>query len=753
MRKIRAVYIYYFKFKGGIPVGKFRNRFISAALSVLLLLAAFSCVAGAQPLSTSDSTPAGSYGLTENVEDGAILHAWCWSFQTIKENLENIAKAGFSAVQTSPINECLVGDNGGMQLMGNGKWYYHYQPIDYKIGNYQLGTEQEFKELCDEAHKYGIKIIVDVVANHMTSSTGSIKSYIKNMEGGAFHNNGGITGYGDRKIVTQNDLLGLADLNTQNPNIQQLILDYLKQCVANGADGFRYDAAKHVELPEDDPSFASDFWPVVLDNGAKFQYGEILGSADCGNYAKYMRVTASDYGGAVRNAIRSGNFDVNYITSYRNTAPEDKLVTWVESHDNYCGDGSWSQLNEQQVKLGWAIITARSGGTPLFFSRPHGSSTSDQWGDNLIGAAGSDLYKDPEVSAVNSFRNAMVGLDETLSNPNGNTKVLMIERGNRGAVIVSSDSEALQVDTKTKLADGVYYDKVTGDEFTVQDGRLTGTVGEGRVVVLTNEKSELPPYLTASKESGSFRGTLALTLNVLGAKEAYYQINNGEKVPFTNNTVVQLGQNMNDGDSVTVSVSAKNEFGTVEESYTYQKLSCPVLEGKTVVYFDNTQGWEDVKIYAYGGGAQGDITKWPGVPMQDLGSGMFAYELPESFGSCKVMFNGNDGSVQYPGKNEPGLDMETDTWMYCHDGVWEDYKQYVSGQTPERKPGDVNGDGNINLKDVLEIQKHLARMITLSEEQVTAGDVNFNEKLELSDVLEIQKYLAHVIDGFHKPAQ
>ena len=100
---------------------KSRNRFISAVLSALLLLTAFSCAVGAQPLQAQKGAAPDGYGLTEKVEDGAILHAWCWSFQTIRENLENIAKAGFSAVQTSPINECLVGDNGGMQLMGNGK--------------------------------------------------------------------------------------------------------------------------------------------------------------------------------------------------------------------------------------------------------------------------------------------------------------------------------------------------------------------------------------------------------------------------------------------------------------------------------------------------------------------------------------------------------------------------------------------------------------------------------------------------------
>ena len=81
------------------------------------------------------------------------------------------------------------------------------------------------------------------------------------------------------------------------------------------------------------------------------------------------------------------------------------------------------------------------------------------------------------------------------------------------------------------------------------------------------------------------------------------------------------------------------------------------------------------------------------------------------------------------------------------------YKQYVGGDTPpERKLGDVTGDGNINLQDVLEIQKHLAGILVLSEEQITAGDVNFSGKLELSDVLEIQKYIAHIIDGFQRAA-
>ena len=83
----------------------------------------------------------------KSIQDGAILHAWCWSFKTIEENMDKIAAAGFSAVQTSPANTCLVGDYGGLEIYSedlNGKWYYHYQPTDWKIGNYQLGTELLF---------------------------------------------------------------------------------------------------------------------------------------------------------------------------------------------------------------------------------------------------------------------------------------------------------------------------------------------------------------------------------------------------------------------------------------------------------------------------------------------------------------------------------------------------------------------------------------------------------------------------------
>ena len=75
--------------------------------------------------SGEDSTPAadnGDYSYQKNSDGsiamnyGAILHAWSWSLKTITDNLQDIKDAGYTSIQTSPINECKVGEDGGMEL-------------------------------------------------------------------------------------------------------------------------------------------------------------------------------------------------------------------------------------------------------------------------------------------------------------------------------------------------------------------------------------------------------------------------------------------------------------------------------------------------------------------------------------------------------------------------------------------------------------------------------------------------------------
>lgn len=422
---------------------------------------------------------------TQQVEmkDGAILHAWCWSFNTIKDNLPAIKKAGYTSIQTSPINQVIEGEHGSKVLTN---WYYHYQPTDYTIGNYQLGTEAEFKALTKEADKYGLHIIVDAVVNHTTSEVAAVSPKIKSL-GEWTHGNEGIKDFGDRYQLTQKSLLGLYDLNTQNKAVQEYLLAYLKRAVADGADGFRYDAAKHIELPKE---YGSDFWSVILNNGAQFQYGEILQGSTSkeADYAKLMGVTASDYGEFIRNSLRQEEAYAEDLMDFQAPGvPEDRLVTWVETHDTYANDnGESTNLTDQDITLGWSLIASRKEGAPLFYSRPVGGGGQNGRfpGQSEIGDAGSDLFKNKSIVAINHFRNTMNGREEYLHNIGDDQGLVMIERGGKGAIITNLASENKTFSTSTKLANGSYKDAVSGKICKVSGKTLKGKLPKKSVLVL-----------------------------------------------------------------------------------------------------------------------------------------------------------------------------------------------------------------------------------------------------------------------------
>jgi alpha-amylase len=44
---------------------------------------------------------------------------------------------------------------------------------------------------------------------------------------------------------------GLPDINTERPSFQDYFIEFINDCIACGADGFRYDTAKHIGLPDD----------------------------------------------------------------------------------------------------------------------------------------------------------------------------------------------------------------------------------------------------------------------------------------------------------------------------------------------------------------------------------------------------------------------------------------------------------------------------------------------------------------------
>lgn len=581
-----------------------------------------------------------------SMKDGTILHAWCWSFNTIKDNMAAIKDAGYTSVQTSPINAVVAGKGGDKSLSN---WYYQYQPTLYTIGNYQLGTEAEFIEMNRVAEEYGIKIIVDAVLNHTTSDYNQVDAYIKSIPNWT-RGNTQIRNWNDRYDVTQNSLLGLYEWNTQSYEVQQYLLKFLKNAVADGADGFRYDAAKHIELPGE---YGSNFWNVILNNGSEFQYGEVLQdsiSKDA-SYANLMSITASNYGRQIRDALHDRRINSGNLGNYQAAVDPSNLVLWVESHDTYANDDQESTwMSDEDLKLGWAMITARAKGTPLFFSRPVGGGNGTRFtGQSRIGDAGSNLYKDKSVVAVNKFNNAMIGESEYIRNPSGDEQVVMIERGNKGTVIVNLVSNEKNINSETKLANGTYIDKVSGKAFTVANNRITGNVPARSVVVLYNVEDNKASASISGYNEGNNTITSAteLTLKTSDAKKATYQINKGNEVTFKDGDKVRIGDDLEVGQSVTITLTITDTADKVSsKTYTFTKED---PNAKTSLYFDNPDNWTDVYAYMYTSKDSKLLGAWPGTKMTKDSSGRFTISVPKSYvtDGAKVLFTNNQGA-QYP---------------------------------------------------------------------------------------------------------
>lgn len=655
------------------------KRIFSGLLASAMLTGTVVCLAGCSdntetPNQNNPGSVSTEYAHAENVKDGTILQCFSWDFNTIKESMADIAASGYTALQTSPINECLEGEDGGMQLYGHGKWYYHYQPTDFKIGNYQLGTRDEFKAMCEEADKYGIKVIVDVIANHTTPTTGEISQDLIDAGGGSldtlYHKNNAydLNDYSSRLACTTYKMGGLPDINTERTSFQDYFIDYINDCVACGADGFRYDTAKHIGLPDDpkeDDGFTNNFWERVItevDNADKlFIYGEVL-QGNNERLADYIDAigctTASTYGGKIRSAVTNNVLSKGTVSDYWIGDAPANIVTWVESHDNYINDGNWYNMTKEQVLLGWAIITARKDGTPLFFDRPYNSSVENEWGMNRIGTAGDDMYKAQSVKAVNFFRTAMIGEEENIVNPGSDSTAVMIERGTKGAVIVNTQ-KALEADFETNLADGTYVDRVDGKtEYTVKNGKLScqTDIPENSVVVLYNDgytEYEATAEVGVAEdtvfelEKGS---TASVTLTCANTDNAEYTLNGGKAVAYKNGDKISVSV-PEESDNAVLVLTAKNSKGVK----TYEKVVFSVVEKYSVargtkVYFEKPESWdEQLFAYVYNDEIY-ENDSWPGVEMTKENDGKYSYTLTEDWETPYIIFNDGDSpdSQQYP---------------------------------------------------------------------------------------------------------
>lgn len=440
-----------------------------------------------------------------------ILHAWSWNFPTIAENMKNIADAGFTMVQTSPVQHCYNPEGSSKKIFDEnvteGNWYYYYQPTDWKIGNQIVGSRDEMKAMMDSAAKYDVKVIVDVLPNHTAFDVDAVSEDFYKAVGGRdkmYHSQGltPVKDYNDRYQCTLWGSGALPDVNTENPLFQKYYMEFINDLLSLGVKGFRYDTAKHIGVHSDPVDSASgvkenDFWDVATGrkavNGVKlavpydslFVYGEVLQDKNVpeAEYADYFGQTASSYGYILREMLEKRSAKGIDVKNWYHSAAPEFLTTWVESHDTYANAHESAGLTDDQIRTAWVFLTARQNGTPLFFSRPAGSTRQSYWGDNVLGARGNDEFMHPEVAAVNKFRNDMNGQKEDIQ-VSENGQVLLVNRGKKGAALVNIGQFANAVDLPTGLPNGTYKDKVYGVEFKVKNGKLKGILAPDRTYIL-----------------------------------------------------------------------------------------------------------------------------------------------------------------------------------------------------------------------------------------------------------------------------
>ena len=440
-----------------------------------------------------------------------ILHVWSWSFPEIGKNMKRIADAGFTMIQTSPVQSCFSPEGGNKKIFdqtgGEGNWYHYYQPTDWKIGNNIVGSREQMKEMMDSAAKYNIRVIVDVLPNHTAFDVDVVSDDLVKAAGGRdklYHSQGllPVRDYNNRLECTLWGSGALPDVNTENPDFQKYYMQFVNDLLSLGVRGFRYDTAKHIGVHSDPIDTASgvkenDFWDVATGRkavkGVKlavpydelFVYGEVLQDKNVPEkeYADYFGQTASGFGWHLRQALENNTAkDIDLVDWRHESAPE-YLTTWVESHDTYCNAHESAALTDEQIRVGWVYITARQNGTPLFFSRPAGSTRDNYYGNNVLGACGNDEYFHPEVAAVNKFRTAMKGQREDLQKSETG-QVLLVNRGKKGAAVVNISGIAAKVELPTGLPDGTYRDVVYGKEFKVKKGVLKGIAAPYRSYIL-----------------------------------------------------------------------------------------------------------------------------------------------------------------------------------------------------------------------------------------------------------------------------
>ena len=485
--------------------------FASFAAVATILMCVFTIVPNSSAFASTKST-------NSLPQKGVIVTAFQQNWRSIaKECKETYGPEGVKYVQVSPPEDHIKGK----------AWWTSYQPVSYNL-NSKLGTEAEFKNMITTCKAAKVGIIVDAVINHMTGAdnkdtvgVGGSKYDAANQsypDAGYtkddFHQiDKDIYTYSDAQVVWNYRLVGLLDLDTSKPHVQQILGNYFAKLLKMGVVGFRVDAVKHI-APNEMKAIkkaASDASGVKPENIWWMQ--ETIGDSNGAKenqpdkYVGTGEVDEFEYSYRLRNYFSGSIDNLKHITD--GLIPNKSAAIFVTNWDTE-RDNATSVLTYKDGKLyelANAFMLAYPYGTPNIYSGYKFTQRDD-------GAPGATDTHIPDVKCGKNskwqcaqrwtsirgmigFYNAVKGAKVTKWQDDESNNIAF-SRGNKGFFSINNDDKQNDVSYNTDLPDGEYC-----NVYASKNCEKTVTVSGGKVETTIPSHSAVALHVNAVKHFGS----------------------------------------------------------------------------------------------------------------------------------------------------------------------------------------------------------------------------------------------------------
>jgi glycosidase family protein len=270
--------------------------------------------------SNNTASGANTYG-----ENPGLYHGG--DFAGVTAKLKYLQDLGVNTIWITPIVENIKGvavtDEGSEDVPYNAA-YHGYWASDFTKLNPTLGTTEEFKTMISEAHKRGMRIMVDIVVNHAGYGTESTFADMLR-----------------DKSVSEGDIKswqsGLPDFATENADVRAKLVEWQTAWMKDyGVDYFRVDTVKHVD---------STTWAALKNSTTKVNssfkmIGEYFGAgyASNGSSLGTGQMDADldfDFNDQATSFVSGNISSVEKFLSARNSALNNTYMTgqFLSSHD------------------------------------------------------------------------------------------------------------------------------------------------------------------------------------------------------------------------------------------------------------------------------------------------------------------------------------------------------------------------------------------------------------------------------------